>query len=40
MAFKVIAMGNVLMKDDAIGIEVGRTIEEKLMEKKLSYSES
>ena len=30
---KVIAMGNVLMKDDAIGIEVAKDIEEKLLEK-------
>lgn len=30
---KVIALGNVLMKDDAIGIEVAKEIEEKLLEK-------
>ena len=30
---KVIAMGNALMGDDAIGIEVAKEIEEKLLEK-------
>ncbi|WP_459480994.1 hydrogenase maturation protease [Clostridium saccharoperbutylacetonicum] len=29
---KVIAMGNILMKDDAIGIEVAKCIEERLLE--------
>ena len=33
MNVKVIAMGNTLMKDDAIGIEVAKEIEEKLLEK-------
>ena len=33
MSKKVIAMGNTLMKDDAIGIEVAKEIEEKLLEK-------
>jgi len=39
---KVIAMGNVLMKDDAIGIEVAKDIEEKLLEKgiKVVYAET
>lgn len=39
---KVIAMGNVLMKDDAIAIEVGKKIEEKLLEKsiKVIYGET
>ena len=39
---KVIVMGNVLMKDDAIGIEVGKEIEEKLLEKgiKVIYGET
>lgn len=39
---KVIAMGNVLMKDDAIGIEVGKEIEERLLEKgiKVIYGET
>jgi len=39
---KVIAMGNVLMKDDAIGIEVAKEIEEKLLEKgiKVIYGET
>lgn len=32
---KVIAIGNVLMKDDAIGIEVIKEIEEKLLEKNI-----
>lgn len=35
MSIKVIAMGNVLMKDDAIGIEVAKEIEEKLLEKNI-----
>lgn len=35
MSIKVIAMGNVLMKDDAIGIEVTKEIEEKLLEKNI-----
>ncbi|WP_315072106.1 hydrogenase maturation protease [uncultured Clostridium sp.] len=30
---KVIAMGNILMKDDAIGIEVAKVIEERLLER-------
>lgn len=30
---KVIAMGNVLMKDDGIGIEAAKKIEEKILEK-------
>jgi hydrogenase maturation protease len=33
MSMKVIAMGNVLMKDDAVGIEAARSIEERLLEK-------
>lgn len=33
MSKKVIAMGNTLMKDDAIGIEVAKEIEEKLLKK-------
>lgn len=39
---KVIAMGNVLMKDDAIGIEAAKEIEEKLLEKgiKVIYGET
>jgi hydrogenase maturation protease len=39
---KVIAMGNVLMKDDAIGIEVAKDIEEKLLEKGIEvvYAET
>lgn len=35
MSVKVIAMGNILMKDDAIGIEVGKQIQEKLLEKNV-----
>lgn len=35
MSTKVIAMGNVLMKDDAIGIEVAKQIQEKLLEKNI-----
>lgn len=35
MSIKIIAMGNVLMKDDAIGIEVTKEIEEKLLEKNI-----
>lgn len=39
---KVIAMGNVLMKDDAIGIEAAKDIEEKLLEKGIEviYAET
>lgn len=39
---KVIAMGNVLMKDDGIGIEVAKQIEEKLLEKNIQiiYAET
>lgn len=39
---KVIAMGNVLMKDDGIGIEVAKKIEEKLLEKNIQviYAET
>jgi hydrogenase maturation protease len=33
MNMKVIAIGNILMKDDAIAIEVAREIEEELLEK-------
>ncbi|MCM8712131.1 hydrogenase maturation protease [Clostridium sp. SYSU_GA19001] len=33
MSVKLIAIGNVLMKDDAIGIEAARLIEERLNEK-------
>lgn len=33
MSIKVIAMGNILMKDDAIGIEVAKEMQEKLLEK-------
>jgi hydrogenase maturation protease len=33
MSIKVIAIGNILMKDDAIAIEVAREIEEELLEK-------
>jgi len=35
MNVKVIAMGNILMKDDAIGIEVAKEIEEVLLEKDI-----
>lgn len=35
MSFKVIAIGNVLMKDDGIGIEVTKKIEEKLKERDI-----
>lgn len=39
---KVIAMGNVLMKDDAIGIEVAKGIEKRLLERgiKVIYAET
>jgi hydrogenase maturation protease len=39
---KVIAMGNVLMKDDGIGIEVAKKLEENLLEKnvKVIYGET
>jgi hydrogenase maturation protease len=39
---KVIAIGNVLMRDDGIGIEVAKKIEEKLLEKniKVIYGET
>ncbi|MDK2828357.1 MAG: hydrogenase maturation protease [Clostridium butyricum] len=39
---KVIAMGNVLMKDDGIGIEIAKKIEEKLLDKgiKVIYGET
>ncbi|WP_297418363.1 hydrogenase maturation protease [Clostridium sp.] len=39
---KVIAMGNILMKDDAIGIEVAKGIEEKLLERGIEviYAET
>ena len=39
---KVVAMGNVLMKDDAIGIEAAKYIEEKLLEKGIEviYAET
>lgn len=39
---KVIAIGNVLMKDDAVGIEVAKDIEAKLLEKgiKVIYAET
>ena len=39
---KVIAIGNVLMKDDGVGIEVGKEIEEKLFKKgiKVIYGET
>lgn len=39
---KVIAMGNVLMKDDGIGIEAAKEIEERLLEKgiKVIYGET
>lgn len=39
---KLIAMGNVLMKDDGIGIEVVKNIEDKLLEKdiKVIYGET
>ncbi|WP_026889006.1 hydrogenase maturation protease [Clostridium beijerinckii] len=39
---KVIAIGNVLMRDDGIGIEVAKKIESKLLEKniKLIYGET
>lgn len=39
---KVIAMGNVLMKDDAIGIEVAKGIEERLLERGIEviYAET
>lgn len=33
MSVKVIAIGNILMKDDAVGIEVGKEIEERLLAK-------
>lgn len=41
-SMKVFAIGNVLMKDDAIGIEVAKKIEEKLLEKeiKVIYGET
>lgn len=32
MSIKLIAIGNILMKDDAIGIEVAKKLEEKLTE--------
>jgi hydrogenase maturation protease len=39
---KVIAIGNVLMKDDGIGIEVAKVVEEKLLEKNIEviYAET
>ncbi|MFW2488135.1 hydrogenase maturation protease [Clostridium chromiireducens] len=39
---KVIAIGNMLMRDDAIGIEVAKGIEEKLLEKEIEviYAET
>lgn len=39
---KVIAMGNILMKDDAIGIEVAKKIEERLFERGIEviYAET
>lgn len=39
---KVIAMGNILMKDDAIGIEVAKVIEERLLERRIEviYAET
>lgn len=33
MRIKVIVIGNILMRDDAIGIEIGKEIERKLLEK-------
>jgi hydrogenase maturation protease len=35
MSVKVIAIGNILMRDDAIGIEIAKEIEEKLLEKRI-----
>lgn len=35
MSFKVVAMGNMLMKDDGAGIEVAKKIEEELVEKNI-----
>lgn len=35
MSIKVIALGNVLMKDDGVGIEVARMIQKKLYSKKI-----
>lgn len=35
MSIKVIALGNVLMKDDGVGIEVARRIQKKLYSKKI-----
>lgn len=35
MNVKVLAMGNILMKDDAIGIEVAKEIEATLLEKEI-----
>lgn len=39
---KVIAMGNILMKDDAIGIEVAKCIEERLLKRGIEviYAET
>lgn len=33
MSVKVIAIGNILMRDDGIGIEIAKEIEEKLLER-------
>ncbi len=35
MSIKVIAMGNVLMRDDGVGIEVAKRIQKKLYSKKI-----
>lgn len=42
MSFKLIALGNVLMKDDAIGIKIAEEVEEKLLEYgvKVIYGET
>jgi hydrogenase maturation protease len=42
MSVKLIAMGNVLMKDDAVGLEVAKVLEERLIEKNIEviYAET
>jgi hydrogenase maturation protease len=39
---KLIAMGNILMKDDAVGLELAKKLEERLMEKNIEviYAET
>jgi hydrogenase maturation protease len=39
---KLIAMGNILMKDDAVGLELAKKLEERLIEKNIEviYSET